>query len=132
MVAHSLHRHSESLVNPFERVALRVVQEIMKHQYSPSGPTLGSHKGELPFQAPFQAKPPLPYALAAPESHGSPAYVVYKVGGDPVDHQFFSDLPKEIPHGYMCAYVPDNNNLVHSVQREAEEFLEQMLTNKHG
>src|SRR3954469_22518188 len=30
MVAHSLHRHSESLVNAFERVAVRVVQEIMK------------------------------------------------------------------------------------------------------
>jgi hypothetical protein len=44
MVAHSLHRHSESLVNAFERVALRVVQEIMKNQYSPTGPTLGSHK----------------------------------------------------------------------------------------
>ena len=29
MVAHSLHRHSESLVNTLERVALRVVQEIM-------------------------------------------------------------------------------------------------------
>jgi hypothetical protein len=41
MVAHSLHRHSESLVNAFERFALRVVQEIMKHQYSPTGPTLG-------------------------------------------------------------------------------------------
>jgi hypothetical protein len=32
MVAHSLHRHSESL----EHVALRVVQEIMKNQYSPT------------------------------------------------------------------------------------------------
>jgi hypothetical protein len=84
VVAHSLHRHSESLVNAFERVALRVVQEITKHQYSPTGPTLGSYKGELPFQA----RPPLPYTLAAAESHGSPAYVVYKVGGDPVDHQF--------------------------------------------
>jgi hypothetical protein len=31
MVAHSLHRHSESLVNALERVALRVVQEIMKN-----------------------------------------------------------------------------------------------------
>jgi hypothetical protein len=82
VVAHSLHRHSESLVNTFERVALRVVQEIMKHQHSPTEPTLGSHKGELPFQT----RPPLPYALAAAESHGSPAYVVYKVGGDPVDH----------------------------------------------
>jgi hypothetical protein len=49
VVAHSLHRHSESLVNAFERVALRVVQEIMKHQHSPTGPTLGSYKGELPF-----------------------------------------------------------------------------------
>jgi hypothetical protein len=114
-VAHSLHRHSESLVNAFEHVALRVVQEIMKHQYSPMGPTLGSHKGELPFQA----RPPLPYALAAPESHGSPAYVVYKVGGDPVDHQFFSEPPKEIPHRYMCAYIPDSNNPVHSTQRAA-------------
>jgi hypothetical protein len=49
MVAHSLHRHSESLVNVFERVTLRVVQKIMKNQYSPTGPTLESHKGELPF-----------------------------------------------------------------------------------
>jgi hypothetical protein len=32
MVAHSLRRHSESLVNAFERVALRVVQEILKNQ----------------------------------------------------------------------------------------------------
>jgi hypothetical protein len=87
----------------------------MKHQYSPTGPTLGSHKGELPFQA----KPPLRYALVAPESHGSPAYIIYKVGGDPVDHQFFSKLPKEIPYGYMCAYIPDSNNPVHSVQRTA-------------
>jgi hypothetical protein len=114
-VAHSLHRHSESLVNAFEHVALHVVQEIMKHQYSPTGPTLGSHKGELPFQA----RPPLPYALAAAESHGSPAYVVYKVGGDPVDHEFFSEPPKEIPHGYMCAYIPNSSNPIHSVQRAA-------------
>jgi hypothetical protein len=113
VVAHSLHRHSQSLVNAFELVALRVVQEIMKRQYSPTGPTLGSYKGELPFQA----RPPLPYALVASESHGSPAYVFYKVGGDPVDHQFFSEPPKEIPHGYMCAYIPNSNNLVHSVQR---------------
>jgi hypothetical protein len=31
MVAHSLHRHSESLVNAFVCVALHVVQEIMKN-----------------------------------------------------------------------------------------------------
>jgi hypothetical protein len=79
MVAHSLHRHSESLVNAFERVTLRIIQEIMKNQYSPTGPTLGSHEEELPFQT----RPPPPYALAAPESHGAPAYVMHKVGGDP-------------------------------------------------
>ena len=36
MVAHALHRHSESLVNELERVAHRVVQEVIKNQYSPS------------------------------------------------------------------------------------------------
>jgi hypothetical protein len=112
-VTHSLHRYSESLVNVFKRVALRVVQKVMKHQHSPTGPTLGSHKGELPFQA----RPPLSYALATVETHGSPAYMVYKVGGDPVDHQFFSKPPREIPHGYMCAYIPDSSNPVHSAQR---------------
>jgi hypothetical protein len=116
MVAHSLHRHSESLVNALERLVLRVVQEIMKNQYSPMGPTLGSHKKELPFKA----KPPLSYAVAAPESQGSPAYIVHKVGGDLVDHQFFSEPPKEIPHGYMCAYILDSNNSVYSAQRATE------------
>jgi hypothetical protein len=85
----------------------------MKNQYSPTGPTLGSHKGELPFQA----KPPLPYTVVAPESQGSPAYVVYKVGDDLVDHQFFSEPPKKIPYGYMCAYIPDSNNPIYSAQR---------------
>ncbi|KAK1685893.1 hypothetical protein QYE76_046741 [Lolium multiflorum] len=111
MVAHSLHRHSESLVNAFERVAVRVVQEIMKHQYSPSGPTLGTHQGEIPLQI----RPPLPFALAAPDQ-GSPAYVVYKVGGDPSDCQFLYEPPKEIPHGYVCTYVPDCNALARTSQ----------------
>jgi hypothetical protein len=112
MVAHSLHRHSESLVNAFERVALRVVQEIMKNQYSPPGPTLGSHKEELPFQT----RPPLPYALTTPESHGAPAYVIYNVGGDPIDYQFFNVSHQEVPHGYACTYIPDSSNPVHSIQ----------------
>ncbi|KAK1680774.1 hypothetical protein QYE76_041622 [Lolium multiflorum] len=103
MVAHSLHRHSESLVNTLERVALRVVQEIMERRYSPSGPVLGTHQGEMQLHT----RPPLPYATAAPQQQGSPAYVVYKVGGDPGDYQFLHDPPKEIPHGYVCAYVPD-------------------------
>jgi hypothetical protein len=101
MVAHSLHRHSKSLVNTLERVAVRVVQEIMKYQYSPTGPALGSHKGELSSQT----RPPVPYAFAALEQHSSPAYVMYKVGGDPADHQFFSEPPKEVLHGYVCAYT---------------------------
>jgi hypothetical protein len=102
-VAHSLHRHSESLVNAFERVALRIIQVIMKNQYSPTGPTLGSHKGELPFQT----RKPLPYVLTALESQG---------GGDPGDYQFFNEPPKEVPHRYACAYIPDRSNLERSIQ----------------
>jgi hypothetical protein len=34
-----------------------------------------------------------------------------------MDHQFFSELPKEIPHGYMYAYIPDSSNPVHSAQK---------------
>jgi hypothetical protein len=65
--AHSLYRYSESLVNAFEHVMLRVIQEIMENQYS-------------------QTRPPLPYAFTALESHGAPAYVMYKVGGDTRDY----------------------------------------------
>jgi hypothetical protein len=115
MVAHSLHRHSESLVNAFERVTLRVIEETMKNQYSPTGPTLGSHKGELLFQT----RPPLPYALVALESHDASAYVIYKVGGDPGDYQFFNEPPKEVPHGYACACIPDSSNPVRLIPQAA-------------
>ncbi|KAK1665466.1 hypothetical protein QYE76_053625 [Lolium multiflorum] len=104
LVAHSLHRHSENLVNVLERLALRVIQEIMSHQYSPSGPALGTHQGELPLQS----RPPLPYALAAPEVPATPAFVVYKIGGDPSDYQFLAEAPKEIPQGYACTH-PDES-----------------------
>jgi hypothetical protein len=100
-------------VNTLEFVAVRMVQEIMKHQYSPTGPALGSHKGELPSQS----RPPVPYAFAALEQHNSPAYVIYKVGGDPADHQFFSEPPKEVPHGYVCAYIPDGDNPAQPMHR---------------
>jgi hypothetical protein len=46
-------------------------------------------------------------------------YVVYKVGGDLVDYQFFNDPPKEVPHGYACAYIPNSSNLVHLIQQAA-------------
>jgi len=112
MVAHSLHRHSESLMNEIERVAHRIVQEVMKDQYSSLGPILGSHRGE----APLQSRPPLPFSLTAPELRSSPIYIVYKIGGDPGEGQFLREPPKEILHGYMCVYIPDDVNQTHSRQ----------------
>ena len=106
MVAHSLHRHSESLVNELERVAHHVVQEVIKNQYSPSGPVLWSHRRE----APLQSRPPLPYSLTTPGPQSSPIYGVYRIGRDPGEGQFLSEPPKEIPHGYTCVYIPDNAN----------------------
>jgi hypothetical protein len=63
----------------------------------------------------FQTRPPLPYVHAALESHGAPAFVVYKVGGDPGDYQFFNEPPKEVPHGYACTDIPDSSNSVRSI-----------------
>ena len=73
---------------------------MIKNQYSPSGPILGSHRGE----ASLQSRPPLPYSLTTPGPQSSPIYVVYKIGGDPREGQFLSEPPKEIPHGY----IPDS------------------------
>ncbi|KAK1650028.1 hypothetical protein QYE76_067833 [Lolium multiflorum] len=64
----------------------------------------------------LHTRPPLPYAMAAPQQQGSPAYVVYKVGGDPGDYQFLYEPPKEIPHGYVCTFVPDCNNWTQAIQ----------------
>jgi hypothetical protein len=41
------------------------------------------------------------------------------VGGDPVDYQSFNEPPKEVPHWYACAYIPDSSNLVHLIQQAA-------------
>ena len=106
MVAHSLHRHSQSLMNELERMAHRVIQEIIKNQYSPSGPTLGSHTEE----ATLHSRPVLPFSFAAPRPQNSPIYVVHKIGGDPGEGQFLTEPPKEIPHSYTCAYIPDRVN----------------------
>jgi hypothetical protein len=27
-----------------------------------------------------------------------------------------NEPPKEVPHGYACAYIPDSSNPVHSIQ----------------
>jgi hypothetical protein len=105
MVAHSLHWHSESLVNAFEHVALRVVQEIMKNQYSPIGPTLGSHQATT--------------ALCARSSRITRCTSIWHIqgGGDPGDYQFFNEPPKEVSHGYACTYIPDSSNPVRSIQQ---------------
>jgi hypothetical protein len=36
-----------------------------------------------------------------------------------VDYQFFNEPPMEVPHGYACTYIPDNSNLVLSIQQAA-------------
>jgi hypothetical protein len=128
MVAHSLHQHSVSLVNALECVALCVIQEIMKNQYSPTRPTLGSHKGELPFQT----RPPLPYALAAPESHGAPAYVVYKVGVT-LEITSFSTSRLRKFHTSMHAHTYRTAATRYvRFSRRLGEFLGWILISKHG
>jgi hypothetical protein len=128
MVAHSLHQHSKSLVNAFERVALRVVQGIMKNQYSPTGPTLGSHMGELPFQT----RPPLPYALTAPESHDTPAYVVYKVRVTLEITSFSTGHLRKFHMGmHVHTYWTAATRYVR-FSRWMGEFLGWMLISKHG
>jgi hypothetical protein len=49
-------------------------------------------------------------------------YVVYKAGGDPGDYPFFNEPPKEVPHGYACAYIPDSSIPVRSIQQVAWEI----------
>ena len=99
-------------MNELERVVHRVVQEVIKNQYFQSGPVLGSHKGE----AALQSRPLVSYSLAAAGQQNSPIYVVHKIGGDPEEGQFLTEPPKEIPHGYTCAYIPDSVNPTCSMQ----------------
>ncbi|KAK1667844.1 hypothetical protein QYE76_056003 [Lolium multiflorum] len=63
-----------SPVNTLERVALRVIQEIMSHRILRQTSS-GTHHGERPLQS----RPTAP-SLAAPEVPSSSAYVVYKIG----------------------------------------------------
>jgi hypothetical protein len=49
-----------------------------------------------------------------------------------VDYQFFNEPPKEVPHGYTCAYIPDSSNPVCSIQQVVGEFLGWMLISKLG
>ena len=56
------------------------------------------------------------YSLAAAIQQNSPIYVVHKIGGDPGEGQFLTEPPKEISHGYTCAYIPDSISPARSVQ----------------
>ena len=56
------------------------------------------------------------YSLAAAGQQSSLIYIVHKIGGDPGEGQFLTEPPKEIPHGYTCAYIPDSVNPTCSVQ----------------
>ncbi|KAK1628499.1 hypothetical protein QYE76_002814 [Lolium multiflorum] len=89
-------------------------EKTRSHGIKFKGPALGTHQGEVPLYT----RPPLQHTFAAPQQQGSPAYVVYKVGGDPGDYQFLYDPPKEIPHGYVCTYVSGCNNWMTQVTRE--------------
>ncbi|KAK1647976.1 hypothetical protein QYE76_065781 [Lolium multiflorum] len=98
------------------------------------------------WEIPLYTRPPLQYTMAAPQQQGSPAYIVYKVGGDPGDYQFLYEPPKEIPHGYVCiraglqqldepGYAGRDATRKGSWDRvvlEQEEILEQMLRNRRG
>ncbi|KAK1626281.1 hypothetical protein QYE76_000596 [Lolium multiflorum] len=109
--------HCTATREPGEHVGARcsrVVQEIMSHRYSPSGPARDFRR-----EAPLH---PQPLAWATSELPNSSAYVVYKIGGDPSDYQFLQDAPKEIPHGYACAYVPDCSTWARTRWRTAGNF----------
>ncbi|KAK1620567.1 hypothetical protein QYE76_026084 [Lolium multiflorum] len=75
MVTHSLHRHSESLVNTLEHVAVRMIKEVMKNQHSLLEPALGTYRGKVPLQS----RPPSSFTSAAPEVPNSPSCAVDRV-----------------------------------------------------
>ena len=58
----------------------------------------------------------MPFSFAAPKPQNSSIYVVHKIGGDPGEGQFLTEPPKEIPHSYTCAYIPDSVSPACSVQ----------------
>src|SRR6185437_15609045 len=66
--------------------------------------------------AALQTRPPMSDSLAVAGQQSAPIYVVHKVDGDPGEGQFLTEPPKEIPHGYTCAYIPDSVNPTRSVQ----------------
>ena len=51
-----------------------------------------------------------------PKPQSAPIYVVHKIGGDLGEGQFLTEQPKEIPHGYTLAYIPDSVNPTRLVQ----------------
>jgi hypothetical protein len=58
----------------------------------------------------------LPFSFAAPKPQSAPIYFIHKISGDLGEGQFLTEPPKQIPHGYTCAYIPDSVNPTRSVQ----------------
>ncbi|KAK1679749.1 hypothetical protein QYE76_040597 [Lolium multiflorum] len=81
--------------------ASRVIQEIMSHQYSP--PSTSSRDASRRVATPVPSTAAI--CVGSTRSVGYPAFVVYKIGGDPSDYQFLAEAPKEIPQGYACTYA---------------------------
>jgi hypothetical protein len=128
MVAHSLHRHSESLVNAFERVALRTVQEIMKHQYSPSGPALGvtreNYRSKLGCHC--HILPQLQNSRLHQHTLSTSWVVILEITSSSTSHPriFHLDI-------YARTYWTTPIRHVQGI-RQSEGLLGQMLRSKHG
>jgi hypothetical protein len=128
MVAHSLHRHSERLVNAFGHVALRVVQEIMKNQYSRTGPTLGSHKGELPFKPGHHC-----LMRSQLQNHMVHQHMLYTRWGVTLEIISFSTSRLRKFHTGMHAHTYQTAATRYiRFSRRLGEFLGWMLISKHG
>ncbi|KAK1686291.1 hypothetical protein QYE76_047139 [Lolium multiflorum] len=57
--------------------------------------------------------------MAAPQQQGSPAYVVYKVGGDPGDYQFLYERPKR-SRTDTCARLCETQQWAAAIQAQTE------------
>ncbi|KAK1604575.1 hypothetical protein QYE76_028248 [Lolium multiflorum] len=64
------------------------LQKNAPGNHEPSVFSVRTSSGDSPRRDTTPVPTPLPFALAAPEVPSSPAYVVYKIGGDPSDYQF--------------------------------------------
>ncbi|KAK1695647.1 hypothetical protein QYE76_012344 [Lolium multiflorum] len=104
-----LHRHYEAGEH-FGRVALRVMRRDHGRRYT---------LRDL-FWGRTEERCSSTQATCVHNGGSSPTELadaaVYKLGVTPGDYQFLHDPPKEIPHGYVCTFVPDCNNWTQAIQ----------------